>query len=130
MSVETSLLISFAVGLSSSAIVLKILVDKGEVNSSHGTLTTGILLFQDICVVLMVMVITGMGDEGKLSPLLMIKEIAISIVAVFGIVVAVNYLEKFGKFTQTPGDKVYIPYEASATLGSLGSIKEIFTAKG
>ncbi len=92
LSVETSLLISFAIGLSSSAIVLKLLVDKGEVNSSHGTLTTGILLFQDICVVLMVMVIQGMGEEGKLSPLLMVKEVGIAIAAVFVIVITVNYL--------------------------------------
>lgn len=92
LSVETSLLISFAIGLSSSAIVLKILVDKGEVNSSHGTLTTGILLFQDICVVLMVMVITGMGEEGKLSPLLIMKEVGVAIVAVVVIVLVVNYV--------------------------------------
>ncbi|PCJ58005.1 MAG: hypothetical protein COA79_14635 [Planctomycetota bacterium] len=42
---------------------------------------------------------------------------------------AINYLEKFGKFTQGEGDKVYIPYEATATLASLGSIKDLFQSK-
>lgn len=40
--------------------------------------------------------------------------------------IAINYLEKFGHFTQSQGDKVYIPYEASATMGSFGALKELF----
>lgn len=39
--------------------------------------------------------------------------------------VATGYLEEFGKFTQKPGDKVFIPYESSTALGALGSIKEL-----
>ncbi len=39
--------------------------------------------------------------------------------------IATNYLEEFGKFTQKEGDKVFIPYEASTSLGALGSIKEL-----
>jgi len=39
--------------------------------------------------------------------------------------IATDYLEKFGKFEAKAGDKVFIPYEASTALGSLGSIKEI-----
>jgi len=39
--------------------------------------------------------------------------------------IASQYLEKFSDFVQKPGDKVYIPYEASTALGSLGSIKEL-----
>ena len=39
--------------------------------------------------------------------------------------IATNYLEEFGKFAQKPGDKVYIPYEASTALGTIGSIKDI-----
>lgn len=43
--------------------------------------------------------------------------------------IATNYLEKFGDFTQGEGDKVYIPYEASTSLSSLGSIGEILKQK-
>ncbi|MCB9026194.1 MAG: SPFH/Band 7/PHB domain protein [Bdellovibrionaceae bacterium] len=42
-------------------------------------------------------------------------------------IVASDYLEKFGQFTQGKGDKVFIPYESSMALGSLGSIKELLT---
>ena len=39
--------------------------------------------------------------------------------------VATNYLEEFGKFAQKEGDKVFIPYESSTSLGALGSIQEL-----
>ncbi len=41
--------------------------------------------------------------------------------------IATNYLEEFGKFAQKEGDKVFIPYEASTSLGTLGSIKELLS---
>ena len=43
--------------------------------------------------------------------------------------VANNYIEAFQKFSIKSGDKVFIPYEASTALGSLGSIQEILTSK-
>ncbi len=39
--------------------------------------------------------------------------------------IATDYLQKFGEFTQSPGDKVFIPYEASTALGTLGTIREL-----
>lgn len=39
--------------------------------------------------------------------------------------IASSYLEKFGEFVAKDGDKIFIPYEASTALGTLGSIKEI-----
>ncbi len=41
--------------------------------------------------------------------------------------VASDYLQQFGKFVSEKGDKVFIPYEASTALSSLGSIKEILS---
>ena len=39
--------------------------------------------------------------------------------------VATDYLEKFGKFEAKAANKVFIPYEASTSLGSIGTIKEL-----
>jgi len=41
----------FLIALSSTAIVIKLLMDRAEINSPHGRSSVGILLFQDICVV-------------------------------------------------------------------------------
>ncbi len=39
--------------------------------------------------------------------------------------IASEYLEKFGNFEAKAGDKIFIPYEATTALGSLGGIKEL-----
>ena len=41
--------------------------------------------------------------------------------------IATNYLETLAKFESGEGDKVFIPYEASTALGSLGTIKELMS---
>jgi regulator of protease activity HflC (stomatin/prohibitin superfamily) len=43
--------------------------------------------------------------------------------------IATNYLDQFGRFVQKPGDKVFIPYEASTALGALGSIEALLAKK-
>jgi CPA2 family monovalent cation:H+ antiporter-2 len=54
----------FIVSLSSTAIVLKLLQDKKQIDSPHGKIELAILLFQDLCVVPMVI----------LTPILALKE--------------------------------------------------------
>lgn len=39
--------------------------------------------------------------------------------------IATSYLEQFGKFVAQDGDKVFVPYESTVALGSLGSITEL-----
>ena len=48
---STAFVIGSALSLSSTAIVLKILMERLDLNSRHGRLSTGILLFQDIAVI-------------------------------------------------------------------------------
>src|SRR5256885_650797 len=57
LSGRVSLLLGFLVALSSTAIVLKGLADKGEIDAPHGRLATGVLIFQDLCVVPMMLVL-------------------------------------------------------------------------
>ena len=90
-SMPVALLLGFVVTLSSTAIVLKLLMDKGDVNSPHGNLSLGILLFQDISVVLMVMIIQSIGIGGE-SVLSIIKGLGVSFVAFAIIVVSVAYI--------------------------------------
>ncbi|WP_242928894.1 cation:proton antiporter domain-containing protein [Pontibacter vulgaris] len=50
-----SVFIGFLFSLSSTAIVLKLLQDRGEINSPHGKIVLAILIFQDIVVVPMML---------------------------------------------------------------------------
>jgi regulator of protease activity HflC (stomatin/prohibitin superfamily) len=42
--------------------------------------------------------------------------------------IAIKYLEALEKISENPSNKIYIPYESSALMGSIGAIKELFTS--
>src|SRR6266700_2877557 len=57
LSWPVALLLGFLVALSSTALVLKGLADQGAIDAPHGRLVTGMLIFQDLCVVPMMLVL-------------------------------------------------------------------------
>ncbi len=59
-----SVFFGFLIALSSTAIVLKMLADKGETDSPHGRMMVGILIFQDLCVVPLMLFIPILSGEG------------------------------------------------------------------
>lgn len=61
---RAGLFTGFLVALSSTAIVLKILGDNGETNSEPGQAALGLLIFQDLAIVVMVMVVPMLGGSG------------------------------------------------------------------
>lgn len=64
---QVGLFTGFLVALSSTAIVLKLLADKGETNDSHGQVALGLLIFQDLAIIVMVLlipVLSGSGGSG------------------------------------------------------------------
>ncbi len=82
-----ALFAGFLVALSSTAIVMKMLLDRAEMDSPHGRLSMGILIFQDLCVVpLMLLVPILAGNQGSYSELLwtMVKSAAILFLVIFG----------------------------------------------
>ncbi|WP_299699557.1 cation:proton antiporter [uncultured Pontibacter sp.] len=77
--------VGFLFALSSTAIVLKLLQDKGEINSPHGKVVLGILIFQDIIVVPMMLVaplMAGGSENIAVELLLMVLKGAFVIVFV------------------------------------------------
>jgi regulator of protease activity HflC (stomatin/prohibitin superfamily) len=47
-----------------------------------------------------------------------------------GYLVAMKYLESLEKIADGQATKVFLPYEASGVLGSLGSMREIWSEAG
>ncbi|MBW1708650.1 MAG: cation:proton antiporter [Deltaproteobacteria bacterium] len=80
--------IGFLVALSSTAIVLKLIQERAEVDSPHGHTTLGILIFQDIIIVPMILVTPLLaGATGNLSesPLFLVaKGIGIILLVMVG----------------------------------------------
>ncbi|MEW6117808.1 MAG: cation:proton antiporter [Nitrospirota bacterium] len=54
----------FLVALSSTAIVIKLLMDRAEINAPHGRMSVGILIFQDLCVVPFMLLIPVLAGSG------------------------------------------------------------------
>ena len=76
-----SIFVGFLISLSSTAIVLKLLQERAEVDSPHGRTTLGILIFQDIIIVPMILVTPllagGAGGSSESVLLLVAKGIGI-----------------------------------------------------
>ncbi|MFQ5913427.1 MAG: cation:proton antiporter [Nitrospinota bacterium] len=62
--VGRSVFLGFLVAVSSTAIVLRALEARGEIDAPHGRLTLGILVFQDLCVVPMMLAIPLLAGSG------------------------------------------------------------------
>ena len=65
MSWQTSLALSSALAMSSTAIVIKLMVERIEMESEHGKRVMGILLFQDLAVVPLLVLIPALGATGE-----------------------------------------------------------------
>lgn len=73
LSLKSSLLFGALISLSSTAIVLKLLSDRAELDSPHGRLSTGILIFQDLCVVPFMLFIPMLAGEEVTGTQIIIK---------------------------------------------------------
>ncbi|QOX78818.1 cation:proton antiporter [Trichlorobacter lovleyi] len=61
---QQSVFFGFLVSLSSTAILMKLLMDSGEMDSPHGKTCLGILIFQDLCVVPLMLLTPFLGGAG------------------------------------------------------------------
>lgn len=90
LSLPTAFIIGSALTMSSTAIVSKILIERVDLNSRHGRLSIGILLFQDLAVIPILVFIPALGAQsGDLGTTLSSSFIKT--------VVLLFFLFKFGK---------------------------------
>jgi monovalent cation:H+ antiporter-2, CPA2 family len=69
-SLEVAIFYGFLLALSSTAIVLGIYHERGEINSLQGRLASGILLFQDLCIVPMMLLLPVLAGAARGSAVL------------------------------------------------------------
>lgn len=90
ISINTAIMAGFLVSLSSTAIVLRILQDRDEMGSPHGRIIVGILIFQDIISVPMMLLIPFLsGSSGSLFqsiPILLLEVAGLVLLVIVGMV--------------------------------------------
>ena len=79
------------VAVSSTAVVLRGLSTRGELEAPHGRLAVGMLVFQDLCVVPMILAVPILaGGSGTTQEILLAAGTALAILA--GVLIAARYL--------------------------------------
>ncbi len=84
-------LAGLTLALSSTAFVMQILQERGEIASPHGQTTFAILLMQDLAVVPLLALIPILGDVGTLSGDMPILQQVLIVVVAVALVVATGY---------------------------------------
>ncbi|NCS90143.1 MAG: hypothetical protein GW789_15605, partial [Ignavibacteria bacterium] len=92
INITQSIFLAMLVSLSSTAIVLKLLSDKRELEAPHGRIALGVLIFQDLAIVPMFIVLPILGSGSNMP----VSEIVLQLFFAFGVVgvvlLASNYL--------------------------------------
>ncbi len=83
--VNTSVFIGFLLALSSTAIVLKLLQDNGMMRTPHGRIALGILIFQDVIVVPMMLLVPLLAGQGG-NVTIALLTLLVKVVLVIGLV--------------------------------------------
>ena len=95
LSVSQAVFIGFILVHSSSALVLKLLKDRGDENSPQGRTSIGVILFQDMMVVPMMLLIPFLAGNTGPDALLIIWKLVKSILIIAVILVAARYVIPF-----------------------------------
>ncbi len=73
---QTALVLSAALAMSSTAVVVKLVAERLELDSEHGKRVIGVLLFQDLAVVPLLVLVPALGSE----PERMLTSVALALV--------------------------------------------------
>jgi CPA2 family monovalent cation:H+ antiporter-2 len=115
-----SLFFGYLVALSSTAIVLKLLLDRRELDSPHGRMLVGILILQDLAVVPMLLslpYLAGAGSSG-LVPALMAAGKTVLTAAVLFVVARVLVPRFIGALAGTRQKEIFVVAVLFLVLGS------------
>lgn len=91
LSVSESIFMGFLFSLSSTAIVLKMLQEKGEITSPHGRISVAILIFQDLIVIPMMLVAPILAGKSEN----LIETISILLIKVAAVIALVLLLARY-----------------------------------
>jgi CPA2 family monovalent cation:H+ antiporter-2 len=90
--VKDAVFYGFLISLSSTAVVLKILSDRGETDAPQGRISLGILIFQDMAIVPMIALVPVLGNIRSASPLAILSRFLLSGGAIAAVFAVARYL--------------------------------------
>ena len=110
INIKSAIVVGMALSLSSTAIVLKVLNENGDIHAEYGRVTLGILLFQDLAVIPMLLMISIFTSENSsISELLVHTIISAIVVFVILFVVGKFFIENFFDWvTSSESEEIFL----------------------
>lgn len=117
---KQAVLFGFLLTLSSTAIVLKTYSDRLEVDTPHGRAGIGILLFQDLCIVPMMLMVPILSGHESASPANIALKLGTSVAAVAVIIFSARKLIPFllGHIVRLRSQEVFIIFVVLVSFGT------------
>jgi len=110
INMKSSIIIGAALALSSTAIVLKLLNENGDIGKLYGRKVLGILLFQDIAVIPILLMITIFSVTDKSVSSLLLETFINAVILLFGLFLAGKYLIEpfFHQVSKTKSNEIFV----------------------
>ena len=106
LELKTAIVVGAALALSSTAIVLKVLNENNQIHSGYGRITLGILLFQDLAVIPILLMVSFFTSETESVSVLLLETLGSAIIVFFILFILGKYfLEKFFDWTMSTGSE-------------------------
>ncbi len=108
--IKSAIIIGAALALSSTAIVLKLLNESGDINKAFGRKVLGILLFQDIAVIPILLMITIFSITDKSISDLLFETLGNAVILLMGLFIAGKYLLEpfFHQVAKTKSNEIFV----------------------
>jgi CPA2 family monovalent cation:H+ antiporter-2 len=115
-----AVLLGFLLALSSTAIVLKTYSDRLEIDTPHGRAGVGILLFQDFCIVPMMLMLPVLSGRAGASVVNIATRLGTAVAAVAVIIFAARRIVPFllGHIVRLRSQEVFIIFIVLVSLGT------------
>ena len=104
----TAIFYGFLVAFSSTAVILPILIARGELNAPYGSRTLGVLLLQDLAVIPLVLVIPALAAGASDAPSRIVLQVGIAVVGMALILIVARFIvprfmERIGRLGSQEG---------------------------
>jgi len=127
LELKNAIVVGMALSLSSTAIVLKILNENGDIHTGYGRITLGVLLFQDLAVIPMLLMISIFTSENaSISELLLDTVISAIIVFVILFIVGKFFIERFFDWVTSSNSEEIFLASVILTVITASVIAELF----
>ena len=127
LEIKSAIVVGFALALSSTAIVLKILNENNEIHSGYGRTTLGVLLFQDLAVIPILLMVSFFTSETE-SVSVLLLETLVSAMAVFLILFFIGKyaVERFFDWIMAAGSEEIFLVAVLLGVMSASMLAEVF----